>query len=156
MISNSSPLIFLSKIGKLILLKKLFNSIKIPESVKNEIIIEGKPDSLAIAESIKEGWIKIQNPKKELSFGVGKGENSAINLAIETKEPLIIDDALAVKIATSFNLEVLRTTSIIFLALKKKLLTKKEAIFLLNQLVKEGYYISPKYYSLLIEKLNDY
>lgn len=156
MISNSSPLIFLSKIGKLRLLKELFGNIIIPEKVRDEVIIEGKSEVLVIKKAISEEWIKIQNPKKELSLELGKGENSAINLAMGINQQLIIDDALAVKVAKSFNIGTLRATSVILSALKKRILSKKEAINSINSLIQAGYYISPKYYSLLIERLNEY
>ena len=42
MISDSSPLIFLSKITALSLLKKLFTNIEIPKAVKEEILIKEK------------------------------------------------------------------------------------------------------------------
>jgi uncharacterized protein len=41
-VSNSSPIIHLAKIGKLSLLKEYFNTIMIPESVFNECVAEGK------------------------------------------------------------------------------------------------------------------
>ncbi len=154
MISDTSPLIFLSKIGKLELLKELFIKIKITNAVKEEIFIEGKTGSEAIGNAIESGWIIIESPKKEISFGFGPGEQTAISLAVENKDSLIIDDALAIKAAKSFDVNVLRTTSIIFLALSKNLINKKEALSLLNKLIENGYYISPKYYALIIEKLS--
>lgn len=41
-IIDSSPIIFLSKIGKLYLLKELFDEILIPSSVFNETVTRGK------------------------------------------------------------------------------------------------------------------
>ena len=80
MISNSSPLIFLSKIGELDILRKLFVKIKIPSSVKEEVLIEDKIGGEFIKEAIEEGWIKIEDPKKTLELSLGKGENSVISL----------------------------------------------------------------------------
>ena len=154
MISNSSPLIFLSKIGKLNFLRELFKEIKITKDVRDEVLIEGKPDSYAIKRAIDENWIKIEDPKKEVFFGLGKGEESVISLALDKKDSLILDDALAIKVAKSFNIDIFRTTSIIFLALKNNLITKEEALKLVNKLIEEGYYISPKYYLVLVEELN--
>lgn len=154
MISNSTPIILLSKINRLILLKKLFSQIIIPEEVSKEVLIEDKPGYLIINRAIKDGWIKIENPKNNLELGLGKGENSAINLARERKDKLIIDDALGVKAAKAFNIEILRTTTLIFMALEKKLLKKDEAILVANALIENGYYIAPKYYSAIITKLN--
>ena len=45
-ITDSSPLIFLSKIGKLYLLKELFDEILIPSSVFNETVTIGKEKML--------------------------------------------------------------------------------------------------------------
>ncbi len=157
MISNASPIIFLAKTNQLSLLKQLFNKIYIPASVKEEILTEEKAGFMVINSAIKEDWIKVIESKKgiELGFALGKGEQDAINLAMERKEPLIIDDAVGVKIAKSFNIDIYRTTTLILMAVKKKILTKKEAINLINKLLDVGYYIAPKHYAALIEKLND-
>lgn len=154
MISNSSPLIFLSKINQLYLLKKLFGHLLIPISVKDEIILENKPDSIIISEAIQGGWIKVVDVKEKIPLGIKGGESSAINLAIERKDRLIVDDALAIKIAKSFGVETMRTTTIIFMAVKKKFITKKQAISLIDMLIESGYYISPNYYSAILKGLS--
>jgi hypothetical protein len=41
-ISNSTVLIYLAKIGKLSLLKKLFRKVLIPGEVFNEVVIRGR------------------------------------------------------------------------------------------------------------------
>lgn len=153
MISDASPLIFLSKIRALSLLRKIYSSITIPEAVKEEIISDKRDDSLGIAEAIKEKWINVSSIQREVFLIKGKGENAAINLASERKEPLIIDDAQGIKIAESLGIKIFRTTSIILLALKKKIITKKEALDFIKSLVEHGYYISPEYYAQLLEKL---
>ena len=89
MISNSTPLICLAKLNKLELLIKLFKQIIIPEAVKEEVLIEGKPGYSILNEYIIWGLIKIENPKNNLDFGIGTGENAAINLAKEKKDKFI-------------------------------------------------------------------
>lgn len=74
MISNSTPLICLAKLNKLELLIKLFKQIIIPEAVKEEVLIEGKPGYSILNEYIIWGLIKIENPKNNLDFGIGAGE----------------------------------------------------------------------------------
>ncbi|MEK6826736.1 MAG: hypothetical protein AABX90_03840 [Nanoarchaeota archaeon] len=154
MISNATPIICLSKINQLEILKKLFTFITVPESVKNEILVEDKPGYFIISKALAEGWIKVINPKEDVNLGLGKGENSAINLARERKDKLIIDDAFAIKVAQAFNIEIIRTTTIIFMAIKKNIITKKQAISFINKLVDIGYYISPNYYSVLLSELS--
>jgi len=154
MICNSSPLICLAKINQLHLLKELLKKIIIPEVVKEEVLIEDKPGFEIISRAIDEKWIETKNPQKQLDLKIGKGENAAINLAIEINQPIIIDDALGAKIARSLNVEVLRTTSVILLATKKKIITKKQAVDLLNKLFDIGYYLAPRYYAALLTKLS--
>lgn len=151
MICNSTPLICLAKLDKLEFLKKLFKIVIIPKEVKEEVIIEGKPGYLVLLDALKKEWIKVKNPKEKKDFGLGKGENSAISLAIEKKDSLILDDATAIKVAKAFNVEYVRTTSVILMALKKRIIKKKEAINLIQELIKEGYYISPGIYIELIQ-----
>lgn len=153
MISNATALICLSKINKLDLLKKVYSVIIIPSAVKNEVLVEGRDGYTSIYDAIKSGWIKSAEPRKNLNLGLGSGENQAISLAIERKEGIILDDAFAVKAAKAFNLQVIRTTTVIFAALRNKIIIKSEAFKILNQLIEIGYYISTKEYAVLISKL---
>ena len=154
MICNSTPIICLAKIGGLELLHRLFTFVTIPEAVKEELLIEGKAGQTVIADAIKAGWIRIANPQKNIELGLGKGENSAINLAKETGDKLIIDDALAIKAAKALNVEVTRTTTIIFMAVEKKIISKKQAISIVDKLIVGGYYISSRYITAILTRLN--
>ncbi len=153
MISNSSPLIFLAKINRLDIMKKLFNKIIIPTEVKEEILMKDSLDSKIISRAIEEEWINISPQQKSLDLNLGKGENAAISLAKEKNDSLMIDDSQGVKAAASLNIKTIRTTTIILMALKKKIITKKEAINLINKIVELGYYIAPEHYSSLLTKL---
>jgi predicted nucleic acid-binding protein len=127
----------------------------IPQSVKEEVVIAGKPGYAVISTAIEEGWIKIETPEKNPDLSLGKGENEAINLAKEKDDKIIIDDAFAIKAVNSLNIEYLRTTTIILLALKKKIIDKKQAKELLHKLVEDGYYISPGIFSRLLRVIDE-
>ena len=153
MISNATALICLSKINKLDILKKVYSAVIIPPAVKNEVLLEEKEGYSSIDEAIKHGWIRVIDPKKSINLGLGTGENQAISVAKERKDSIILDDALAIKAAKAFNITIVRTTTVIFTALQKKIITKKQALNMLNQLIDNGYYISTKDYAVLISKL---
>jgi len=153
MICDSTPLILLAKIDKLDLLKKIFKTVIITEDVRDEILKEDKPGYLTIQNAIRDKWIKIKSPKDNQNLQLGKGENSAINLAREIKDELIIDDALAITAAKELGINTTRTTTVIFMAVKKKIINKEEGIKLINNLIENGYYISNEYYSKIITKL---
>ena len=153
MISNAVAIICLSKIKKLDLLKKVFGRVIIPNSVKEEVLVVGKGGYGAIKDALSEGWIIAIEPKEKTDYNLGYGENDAINLAVEKKVSIILDDAYAIKVAKALNINILRTTTIAFMAVKKKIISKNEAINILNGLVQIGYFISPKEYTVLLDKL---
>ena len=155
MISNATPLILLGKINQLELLQKTVGVVLIPNAVKKEVLIETKPGVHAIQEALRRKGIIVSNPKVILNLTLGAGENAAISLAKERGDTLLIDDIRAITAAHTYAVPTLRTTSIIFMALKKKFLTADQAILYLNQIITEGYYIKPAEYALLLSKLKN-
>ena len=153
MISDATALICLSRINKLDILKRVYSAVIIPPAVKNEVLLEEKEGYSIIKSSLESGWIKVIEPKKSLALGLGAGENQAISLAKERKGSIILDDALAIKAANALDIPIVRTTTVIFTALNKKIISKTQALSLLNQLIENGYYISTKNYAVLISKL---
>ena len=153
MISNATALICLSKINKTDLLKSVYSFVLIPPAVKSEVLIEGKEGYSSINDAIESGWIKVVEPKKILNFGLGAGENQAINLAKEKKDSIILDDAFAIKAAKAFNIPIVRITTVVFTALQKRIITKPQSLNILNCLIENGYYISTKDYAALLSKL---
>lgn len=95
-ISNSSPLIALSRINHLSLLKKLFGEIIIPDSVYKETVLES--DVFIQTENIKKAvndYIEVIVPTTHHVFKrtLGKGEAGVLNLALERNpDILLIDD----------------------------------------------------------------
>jgi len=153
MISDTSPIIFFAKIKRFDLLKSLYGQIIISKEVEDELLFGNKPDSELIKDAIKDGLIIVKSPLKNLNLSLGKGENSVINLANELNQPLIIDDSPGCKVAQSLNIEILRTTSVIFSAVKEKLINKKQALEIINKIIDKGYYISINYYKEIYNKL---
>ena len=93
-VSNSSPLIALAKIGKLYILKELFGEIIIPKAVWDEVVVKGKGKPGA-EEVEKAEWIKVREVRDKLSVEVLKGEieigeAEAIILAKELNADLLI------------------------------------------------------------------
>lgn len=95
-VSNSSALINLARIGKLELLRDLYGEVCIPEAVWQEAVVEG--EGQAGASEIKSApWIKAQRVKntelvKALRQELDPGEAEAIALALETQAELLLMD----------------------------------------------------------------
>lgn len=162
LVSDSTSLILFSKIQKLELLKKLFKKLIIPKAVWSEVVVEGERRGYIEAEIVKkhlEDWIELREltPKQLVEKGeitkvapLGAGEAESIVLASALRASLLTDDALATKFAKVYGLKTYWSTTVILKALKKRLITKKEAKNLLEELIRSGLRIKP---DVLIELL---
>ncbi|MBE9077704.1 DUF3368 domain-containing protein [Romeria aff. gracilis LEGE 07310] len=117
---NSSPLIFLSKLGYLDALLTDAQTFYIPEAVVQEI--SAKPDQTAskIQAFLKNSQIQIREAHllqlvSQLSLRFGKGEAEAIALALElSADTILLDDFAARQEALRLGLKVKGTLAIIF------------------------------------------
>lgn len=106
-ISDTSCLIILSKIGELDLLKKVYGNIVTTDDIASEFG-EDLPD-----------WIEIQkvndlHKQRILEIQIDKGESSAIALALEARDCIIIlDDFKARKIAAQLGIKITGTIGVI-------------------------------------------
>ena len=100
-VSDTSPIIAFSNLGKLHILKALFGRITIPRAVYEELS-EGKPFQ-------PEDWIQVEGIKdrglyKMLRSGLDHGESEAIILYFEKEmDLLLLDDGEVRKVAASFE-----------------------------------------------------
>lgn len=147
-VSDSSPLIVLGKIGRIALLKQLFASVYIPEKVYAECY-EAKrshcPD-----------WINLVTVKDQMAVDaletiVDRGEAEAIILAREMKiRHILMDDKKGVNLAKMMGLDPVRTTTVLGIAYKNGLITdiRQE---LLN-LREKGYWITDYYVDEILKR----
>lgn len=166
-VSNTSPLIWLSKVGRIILLKKLFGEVIIPEEVYREAVEkglkEGFSDALAIKECAEQGWITIsklnENEIKlcgkmmEHAFEVHIGEAQAIILARKIDMLLLMDESSGRAFAETLGLKVKGTLYVIMKALREKLLDKAEAKEIVLTLVSKGFRIEPKLLARILREI---
>ena len=154
MIANSTPLIYLAKLGKLDLLKDFFKKIYVPEAVKREVVDQGKelyePDALIIEQAINEGWIVVKNVTAlELlkHAGIDLGELEAISLAVKMKCNDVLLDQTHARIAAGLvGLKPKGTIFVLLKALKKNKIDYEEYLSLLESLINVGFRMSEEVY----------
>jgi len=145
-ISNSTPLVHLSAMGRLDLLRQLFGEVIIPEEVYQEVVIlgRGKPGSeeVGMAE-----WIKRQDVKDQLALStfntrLGKGESACLVLAIElSADLLILDDRSARLEAQALGLKITGTIGALLRADERGLINFAESC---DKLLTTGFRLSPR------------
>ncbi len=168
-VSNTSPLIWLAKIGKLDLLKELFGEVHISEESYKEAVEkgleEGFSDALVIKDACEQSWIKVKPLDKnqtllcekimQHSFELHKGEVQAIVLARETGKDtlLLMDDSSGRAFAEAWGLKVKGVLYVLMTALRNGLLGKAEAKETVLTLVKKGFRIEPKVLARFLEEI---
>ena len=122
-VSDSGPLIALSRLGMVPILHELFGEILIPEEVRREVVErgKGKPGSDIIE---KAEWVKVEEVEDLsvviLSQEIERGEAEAIILAKELNaDLLLLDEKIPREIAKSLGLKVAGTVGLIYEALKR-------------------------------------
>lgn len=158
-VSNSSPLIHLSKIGLLDILEKLFDEIIIPEAVYDECVVDGgerrDAKSLEQAEWIITKSIGKENLNLKRAFlkDVDEGEAEAIVLALEESADLILlDEYDARELARNHDLNITGVIGILLQA--KKLGILENAKEHLENLRKSGFWIDDELYEKVCNQLD--
>ncbi|MDP9311777.1 MAG: DUF3368 domain-containing protein [Chloroflexota bacterium] len=143
-VSNSSPLIALERIGQQPLLEALFGRIVIPMAVVQEVGLAGSPPP----------WIESRSlttsiGPRILAASLGGGESEAISLALETQARLIIlDDRPARRLAQSLHLPVIGTVGVLVAAKRRNLLVSIRPQ--LDALMQHDFRISPRLYDQVL------
>ena len=120
-VSDSTVLIGLGKIGKLDLLREIFSKVYIPEEVFKEVAEKGKdkPGSQLVKEA---GWIETKpiEDKTQVNFlmaSLEKGEAEVLSLAKEIRADLILlDEEKARKSAAIAGFEVMGILGLLIVA----------------------------------------
>jgi len=133
--SNSSPLIHLTRLGKIEFLFEFVKKINIPEAVFDEVITQGKEkkysEAYIIERFIREEKIEVIKLKGfDSSFypPLGRGEIEALELARQKNELLLIDEKKARNVAQILKIEHQTTLTTMFELLISGIINSSEYI----------------------------
>jgi len=166
-VSDATPLIYLARIGRIQLLKSLFQQIEVPNEVKVEVIDRGKdknyPDAYLIEEAFNESWITIgnlmRNNERKVGIlieatGIDLGEAEAILLTRQKAEEIILmDQAHARTVARQFGLKPKGTLYLIVVSARRGMLSKQDAKEDLSRLVEANFRVSTKIYDTALKTI---
>jgi predicted nucleic acid-binding protein len=153
-ISNASPLIGLSSIKELTLLRKLFSELVIPTAVYDEVVVEGKNE--AGSQEVEQAcgdWIKVLPVANKAEVDIllavlDRGEAETIVLAQELNSELVLLDNREARIfAKKIGLNILGTVGVLQLAREKGFI--KDLVKKLEALRNKGFWLS----DLLIDEV---
>lgn len=155
-VSNSTPLIALSQVNRLDIIRELFGSIIIPDAVFIEIAADKKgragKDEVSIAKWIQ--TMKVSSPLAAdfLSVNLDPGEAEAITLSKEIKaDLLLIDDKDGRKAAKSVDIPITGTVGLLLRYYKGK---KEDFKLALDELIAKGFRLSEQEYEKFLMMAN--
>ncbi|KXA99253.1 hypothetical protein AKJ42_03495 [candidate division MSBL1 archaeon SCGC-AAA261C02] len=160
-VSNATPLIYLSKIGKLGLLKRVFGEVYIPEEVKREAVDRGKElkkgDTLVIEKAIEDGWLKVSKAEPiESPIELEPGETAAISLAKKLGgQEVLIDEVSARTAARLLGLKPKGTVLVLLKTLEEGEMNLDEFLETMNDLVEHGFRLREEVYIEAIRKARE-
>jgi len=160
-VSNATPLIYLSKVGKLELLKRVFGEVYIPEEVKREAVDRGKElkrrDALLIEKAIEDGWLRVSKAEPvKIPIELEAGETAAISLAKKLGgQEVLIDEVSARTVARLLGLEPRGTIFVLLKTMEEGGMNMDEFLETLNELVKHGFRLREEVYLEAIRKARE-
>lgn len=161
-ISDTTPLISLMKVGQLELVQKLFGEIQIPQAVFDELTSNKRflDESRQIKECdyINTVAVDDENAVKLLrrSTGLDAGESEAIILSdLEKATYLLMDEVKGRIVAKQMGIKIIGTVGLLMIAHSEGLLDKNEIMECVDILKNTGRHISNKLYEQLIEAIDE-
>ena len=148
-VANAGPLIALARIGHFHLLHLLYNGLRIPTAVKDEVITFGKARPGAVELETAQ-WIQVvdvtnQTAIELLRERLDRGESEAIVLAIELEaDLLLIDEARGRRIAQAQGLNHIGTLGILVQARQNGIIAAVTP--LLDDLIESGFRMNEALY----------
>ena len=156
-VSNTSPLLYLHRLGIVEWLPELFDNTLTPDAVWNELA-EGEKLGYNVPQHQLYQWLMIKNPKslppKWVSLDLGAGELAAMALALEHPDHiLLLDDLLARRVAQTAGLTVWGTLRVILEGKSAGLI--KHVAPLLNEAERAGLWMSEKIRRRVLKLANE-
>lgn len=117
LICDTSPLQYLHQLGRLDLLPKLAEAVRVPPAVVNELA-EGRAQGIDLPVPQDHSWVTIQAPESAsalpLVTDLGPGEREVLALALESPDCVaVLDDKVARRTARRLDLDFTGTLGVL-------------------------------------------
>ena len=161
-VSDTTPLISLMKIGHLDLLEKYFGEIQIPQAVFNELTSNPKfaEESKEIKDCTFIHIVQVLDYKSvdllRRATGLDMGESEAIVLTDNLQADLLLmDEAKGREIAENMGIKIMGTIGLLMASYQSGNITAEEIRKSIETLRDSGRYIGEKYLQMLLERIKE-
>lgn len=161
LVFNSTPLIYLTKVGLSDIFEDLKAEMLTSPSVKREVVDEGKrkgvPDAIVLEKLFESNLFEVVEPKDRGSLsrlletrGLHVTDAEVLTLARERKGLAVIDDEVARKTAKVYGIAYVGTPYVLVRAVSERLITKERAKQAVNDMVFVGWRCSVESYAKIM------
>ena len=167
LIFDATPLIYLGKINVLEKITHFPEEKYTPESVYQEVVVEGKksgnPEVFLIENLLNAGILKIKTPADDRYIThlkenprIHRGDAEVLALALELDGIALLDDEEARGMAEIEGIEHHGTIYLLLRMMKMGLLTKEETIDSLDEMLRRGWWCSTELYAGILRAINNW
>jgi len=164
LIFNSTPLIYIAKIGLSVIFEGLKEEKLTSLGVKKEVVDEGKrkgvADAIILDKLFVSSVFRVVEPKDKefLSWlletrGLHVTDAEVLSLARERKGVAVIDDEVARKTAKVYGISYVGTPYILVRAVSEGLISKESARQAVNDMISLGWRCSVESYAMIMKAL---
>ena len=155
---DSSALIPLAWVGRLDLVRAVFDDVETTEEVRDEVLVEGKHGTDALERFL--GDVSIHDaPDRATDVatleGIAVADASVVLLAERRGERLLANDKGLITVARSHGVECWWVTTLLLRCARTGVLDADEANEVLYDLVDSGTNLSPQVYAQVQKKLDE-
>lgn len=165
LVFNSTPLIYLSKVGLSEIIESLPEKKLTSPLVKNEVVNKGKqkgvPDAVALEKLFENDVFKLCTPKDQLLLsqliktrGLHAADAEVLALAKEHAGLAVIDDEVARKTAKVYKISYVGTPYILARAVSEEVLSKEQAKGPVKEMVSVGWRCNVETYVKIMELID--
>ncbi len=160
-VSDTTPIISLMKIGQLELLKRIFGAVVIPEAVHDELVRNSSyVDEAALI--AKCGFLEVRHVAERRTVAellrkerLDEGESEAIILAKEhNADVLLMDEKRGRRVAKKFNIKITGTVGVLLYAYDEGLLSGDEVTKCMECLLENNIRMSKSLHMAVKNHLN--
>ncbi len=157
-ITNTSPLLLLAKIGRLDLLGQLFKEALVARAVYEEIKAKPGRETQEIETLLQTKVLHLQEARidivRNLPVDLGKGERETIALAIGINADLVVmDDQEGRRLARARGLPVTGTIGILIEARERKLIASIQQE--MDRLIEAGMWLDEVFYHRILQEFDE-
>ncbi len=164
LVFNSTPLIYIAKIGLSRIFEELEGEKLTSPSVKREVVDKGKrkgiADAIILEKLFQKDIFKVVKPRNAVFLetllqtkGLHVTDAEVLAIAKERGGKAIVDDEVARKTAKIYGISYAGTPYVLVKAISQGLITKREAKQAINDMISAGWRCSVETYAKIIENI---